>query len=405
MPAFKYQAIDLKGVSSQGLIDADSARAARQLLREQGLVPLQVTGLTEKAAQSIWQRDLWPKKCFSSTQLAVWTRQLSGLVGAGLPLERTLSALLEDAPQRQRDLIANLRSEVNAGHSLAQAMAQHPGEFNKVYRAVIEAGEQSGQFDLVLERLAQDLEADLQLRSKVMAAALYPAVVSLVAVVIVLFLLSTVVPQVATVFQQSGHSLPVLTTVMLSISAAVMFAGWPSLLVLFLAFLLLRRLLKNQKIRIQWDAWWLNLPLLGRLVRSYNGARLANTLATLVGAGVPMLKALQTAADTLSNQALRADTLQALALVREGAPLGLALSEKGRMPALLPMFARLGEQTGQLPKMLAHAAEQLRNEVQRRSMQLATLLEPLLIVAMGVVVLLIVLSVMLPIIELNQLVR
>jgi general secretion pathway protein F len=243
------------------------------------------------------------------------------------------------------------------------------------------------------------------MRSKLLAASLYPAIVSGVALLIVLFLLAYVVPQVAQVFTSTQRSLPALTVAMLFISEVVQ-ATWLAGLVLLLAgMVVLRLLLRQTAFRLAYDQAWLKLPLLGRLSLGYNAARFASTLALLVGAGVPILKALQTAAHTLSNMALREHAMQAIDLVREGAPLASALAQNKRLPGVLSMFARLGEQTGQLPQMLSHAAEHLGEEVQRRAMQLATVLEPLLIVTMGLVVMLIVLAVMLPIIELNQFVQ
>ena len=214
-----------------------------------------------------------------------------------------------------------------------------------------------------------------------------------------------VVPQVAHVFASSKRALPMLTVIMMATSSAVRSYGWLMALGFAGATLVVRLSLANREVRLRFDAAWLRLPILGRLSRSYNAARFASTLAMLAAAGVPILKALQAASETLSNRALRADAQDALVLVREGAPLAAALAQKKRFPPLLAMFSRLGEQTGQLPVMLQRAARQLSAEVQRRAMQLATLLEPLLIVAMGLVVMLIVLAVLLPIIELNQLVR
>jgi general secretion pathway protein F len=214
-----------------------------------------------------------------------------------------------------------------------------------------------------------------------------------------------VVPQVAHVFASSKRALPILTVVMIGVSNFVRSYGWLMLVALGLMVFGTRLALANALVRQKFDATWLTLPILGKLARSYNTARFANTLAMLSAAGVPILKALQAAAETLSNTAMRADALDALVLVREGAPLASALAQKKRFPGLLAMFARLGEQTGQLPLMLQRAARQLGTEVARRAMQLATLLEPLLIVAMGVVVMLIVLAVLLPIIQLNQLVK
>ena len=406
MPAYTYEAISAEGRSRQGVIDAESERAARSLLRQQALIPvkLQAVSVTKTAIKG--DIVLWQARVFSRTDMVVWTRQLASLLAAGLPLERTLSALSEEADTpAKRDLLAQVRSEVNAGAPLAQALAMHPREFDALYVAVIGSGEQSGRLSQVLLQLAEDLEAAHQMRAKLLAASLYPAIVSGVALLIVVFLLAYVVPQVAQVFTSTQRSLPWLTVVMLALSSWVQ-ALWLWLLVAgVMGFLLLKLALRQAEFREQFDAAWLRLPLLGRLSLGYNAARFAGTLALLVGAGVPMLKALQTAAQTLSNTALRANAMQAIELVREGAPLASALSQNKRLPGLLSMFARLGEQTGQLPQMLQHAAKHLSEEVQRRAMQLATILEPLLIVTMGAVVMLIVLAVMLPIIQLNQFVR
>ena len=406
MPAYTYEAISAEGRSRQGVIDAESERAARHLLRQQALIPIKLQAVSVSKTAIKGDIVLWQARVFSRTDMVVWTRQLASLVTAGLPLERTLSALSEEADTpAKRDLLAQVRSEVNAGAPLAQALAMHPREFDALYVAVIGSGEQSGRLSQVLLQLAEDLEAAHQMRAKLLAASLYPAIVSGVALLIVVFLLAYVVPQVAQVFTSTQRSLPWLTVVMLALSSWVQ-ALWLWLLVAgVMGFLLLKLALRQAEFREQFDAAWLRLPLLGRLSLGYNAARFAGTLALLVGAGVPMLKALQTAAQTLSNTALRANAMQAIELVREGAPLASALSQNKRLPGLLSMFARLGEQTGQLPQMLQHAAKHLSDEVQRRAMHLATILEPLLIVTMGAVVMLIVLAVMLPIIQLNQFVR
>ena len=411
MPAFSFDALDAQGQPRKGTIEADTGRAARSLLRAQALVPLAVEllgahpGATAGQAPS-WSERLLTRAVFNSTSLAVWTRQLAALVASGLPLERALAALADEAEdERQHHLVAALRAEVNAGSSFARALAQHPREFSAIYCAVIGAGEASGSLGQVLERLADDLEERLQLRAKLMGAALYPAIVTLVSITIVLFLVAYVVPQVAGVFAGTKRALPFLTVAMLAVSDAVRHYGWALLIALVLIAAGARLALAQEEFRQKFDAAWLRLPLLGRLARGYNAARFASTLAMLAGAGVPILKALQAAAETLGNRALRADALNALVLVREGAPLASALAQHPRFPALLSMFARLGEQTGQLPLMLQRAATQLGTDVQRRALHLATLLEPLLIVAMGLVVMLIVLAVLLPIIQLNQLVK
>ncbi|MDN3921157.1 type II secretion system inner membrane protein GspF [Roseateles violae] len=402
MPAYKYEALNNAGRASSGLIEADNPRAARAMLRTQALVPLSVQPVQQQGLQTGGLK----RRVFSATALAVWTRQLAGLVGSGLPIERALTALADESDDaRQRELLAQLKAEVNAGAPFARALGTAPREFDEVYRGVVAAGEQSGALGQVLEKLADDLEDRQDLRAKLVGAMAYPAIVSLIAVAIVIFLLSYVVPQIATVFTSSKRALPGLTVAMLALSDFVRHWGWAMLAALIGGGVALSLALKRQAFRERFDAGLLGLPLLGRLARGYNAARFAGTLAMLAGAGVPILKALQAAAETLSNSAMRADALDALVQVREGAPLGSALAGKKRFPGILAMFARLGEQTGQLPEMLDRAARQLSTEVQRRAMTAATLLEPLLIVAMGAIVLMIVLAVLLPIIQLNTWVK
>ena len=404
MPAFRFEAVDAAGKTHSGVLEADTARAVRSQLRTRALVPLEVRAV-DGAPQSP-TASAFGRRAFRGTGLTVWTRQLAGLVGAGLPLERALTTLADDAEDpRQRDLVAQLRSEVNAGHSFAHALATAPREFDDVYRAVVGAGEQGGALGQVLDKLADDLEERQALKSKLIGASLYPAIVSGIALLIVIFLVTYVVPQVASVFTSSRRALPLLTVAMLALSQFARDWGWLVALGVaggITALLVLRR---QEAVRLRLDAAWLRLPLVGRLARGYNAARFAGTLAMLAGAGVPILKALQAAAETLGNRAMRADALDALVQVREGAPLASALAAKKRFPGLLAMFARLGEQTGQLPQMLSRAAAQLSGEVQRRAMALATVLEPLLIVAMGAVVMLIVLAVLLPIIQMNAWVK
>lgn len=410
MPAYSFEAIDAKGAARKGVLEAETARAARSALRVQALVPLRVVqvagGANTEQTDAAGGRSHTGRRVLNGAGLAVWTRQLAGLVTASLPLERALTALCEGTQDaRLRDLVAALRAEVNAGNSFAKALSLHPREFSAIYVGVVAAGEHSGSLGLVLERLADDLAQQLELKARLVGAALYPAIVTVVAITIVLFLVAYVVPQVAGVFAGTKKALPWLTVAMLAIGHAVRDWGLPALLVLAAAALTLRQMLRGERIRERFDAAVLGLPLLGSLARGYNAARFATTLAMLAGAGVPILRALQAAAETLGNRAMRADALAALIQVREGAPLATALSRHSRFPGLLAMFARQGEQTGQLPLMLQRAADQLGNEVQRRALRLATILEPTLIVVMGGVVLLIVLAVLLPIIQLNQLVR
>jgi general secretion pathway protein F len=404
MPAYAFEALSADGHTRKGTLEADSVKSARTQLRIQGLVPLSVEAVQVAKAGSAGA--LFARRVLGAQALSVWTRQLAGLVVSGLPLERALASLSSEAESdAERNLVADIRAEVNSGSTFARALSQHPREFSVIYVAVVGAGEQSGNLGLVLEHLAQDLEDQQVLNAKLLGAALYPAIVSLVALAIVLFLVTYVVPQVASVFAGSKRALPFLTVLMLGISDVVRSYGWLMLAALVVGIGGARWALRVPELRYRFDAAWLGLPIIGRLSRSYNAARFASTLAMLAAAGVPILKALQAASDTLNNQAMRRDAQDALVAVREGAPLASALSQKKRFPGLLSMFARLGEQTGQLPVMLQRAASQLSSEVQRRAMQLATLLEPLLIVFMGLVVMLIVLAVLLPIIQMNQLVR
>ena len=413
MPAYSFEALTAEGQTRKGVMQADTAKAARGLLRAQALVPVVVEAVSSGSATFEGQASgkglstsLFTPRVFNTTGLAIWTRQIAGLVSSGLPLERALTSLSDEAQEEaQRNLVATLRSEVNGGATFAKALSQHPREFSGIYTAVIGAGEQSGNLGLVLERLADDLEEQQALKAKLIGAALYPAIVTLVAIVIVMFLLGYVVPQVANVFAGSKRALPLLTVIMLGLGNGVRDYGWFMLLATVVIAIFARLAWTSASFREKFDAFWLELPVLGRLSCGYNAARFASTLAMLAAAGVPILKALQAAADTLSNRAMHADALQILVLVREGAPLASALGQKKRFPGLLGMFARLGEQTGQLPLMLGRAAKQISTEVQRRSIQLATIAEPLLIVAMGLVVMLIVLAVLLPIIQLNQLVK
>ena len=412
MPAYRFEALQADGALRKGTLEADSLKTARTQLRTQQLVPLLVEALASGAAKEVvsdlpwWQRPIGGGRAFSTSERAVWTRQLAGLVGSGLPVERALAALSEEVEdEKQRHLLAAIRADINSGSTLGRALAQFPQEFPAIDRAVIAAGEQSGHLSDVLNQLANDLEDQQVLRAKLLSASLYPAIVSLVALAIVIFLVTSVVPQVAGVFAGTKRQLPGLTVAMLAISDFVRHWGWFMLLMLAGGALAFRVAMRQAALRLRFDAAWLRLPLIGRLARGYNSARFASTLAMLTAAGVPILKALQAAADTLSNQALRADALEALVRVREGAPLGTALAQNARFPGLLSMFARLGEQTGQLPVMLQRAAQQMSGEVQRRAMALATVLEPLLIVAMGGMVMLIVLAVLMPIMQLNQWVK
>ena len=274
---------------------------------------------------------------FTATGLAIWTRQLAGLITSGLPLERALTALTDEAEnERERHLVAALRAEVNAGSSFGKALARFPREFPDIYTAVIGAGEQSGNLGLVLERLADDLEERQALQARLLGAALYPAIVTVVAIAIVLFLVAYVVPQVANVFAGSKRALPFLTVAMLAISDFVRSWGWLALLLLVAGTVVARLALRNEATRERFDAAWLKLPLVGRLSRGYNAARFASTLAMLAGAGVPILKALQAAGRNAGQpgDARRRDGRAGAGARRRAAGLGDGAEEALSRPAV-----------------------------------------------------------------------
>jgi len=406
VPAFRYEAVDAAGSDKKGVVSADSARAARAELRGLGLVPIKVDPIASQVDdQGLTKRSVFGNH-LSTIELALFTRQLASLLEASLPLEQAFSALLEQAERTYvRDLIASIRSEVMGGSSLSDSLAKHPRDFSDIYRALVTSGEQIGQLARVLSRLADYIERRNILVQKVKLAFTYPAIVTVVAFLIVIFLLTYVVPQIVSVFANTKQQLPFLTTVMLGVSDFVRYYGWfVSLAVIALA-IGWRQALKNPALKMRWHTWLLTAPFYGRFERSLNTSRFASTLAITTGSGVPILRALQTSRDTLTNVAMRAQVEEATTSVREGTGLAQALSAHKHFPAMLIHMIRSGEMTGELPAMLERAANAQEQDLERRAMTMAGLLEPALILAMGVVVLLIVLAVLMPIIEINQLVR
>ena len=406
MPAFSYETVDADGATKKGVINADSPRAARAELRTLGLLPISVDPIaTQLDEAGRTKRSAFGDK-LSTVELALFTRQLASLLEASLPLEQAFSALQEQAERDYvRDLIASIRSEVMGGASLSDALAKHPRDFADIYCALVASGEQIGQLARVLSRLADYIERRNALVQKVKLAFTYPAIVTVVAFLIVIFLLTYVVPQIVSVFANTKQKLPFLTVVMLGISDFVRNYGWIVLLAAIGSGFAWHRALKNPAIKLRWHTWLLTAPLYGKFERSLNTARFASTLAITTGSGVPILRALQTSRDTLTNVAMRAQVDTATASVREGVSLARALAVNKHFPAMLIHMIRAGEATGELPPMLERAANAQEQDLERRAMTIAGLLEPALILAMGVVVLLIVLAVLMPIIEINQLVR
>lgn len=405
MPAFRYEAVDAQGANKKGVITADSARAARSELRDLKLVPVLVEQIAAQGADGKTRRALFSDK-MSTTELALFTRQLASLLEAGLPLEQAFSALLDQAERVYiRDLIASVRSEILAGSALSDALKQHPLDFADIYVALVASGEQIGQLSRVLSRLADYIERRNALVQKVKLAFTYPAIVTVVAFAIVIFLLTYVVPQIVSVFANTKQKLPMLTVIMLAISDFVRSYGWLVAIVVVAFAFAWRQALKNPEFKMRWHTWLLVAPMFGKFERSLNTARFSSTLAITTGSGVPILKALQTSRETLSNVAMRAQVEEATNSVREGVSLARALSAHKHFPPMMIHMIRAGEVTGELPAMLERAAAAQEQDLERRALTMANLLEPLLILAMGVVVLLIVLAVLMPIIEINQLVR
>ncbi|AZU57816.1 type II secretion system protein GspF [Ralstonia pseudosolanacearum] len=403
MPAFRYEAADASGRTDRGVIEADSARQARTALRARGLTPLVVDALGAQAAKRAGSRF---GKRLSPQENALVTRQLASLLVAGLPLDEALAALADQAERPYvHELLASIRAEVVGGSSLSVALAQHPRDFPDIYRALVSAGEHSGNLGLVLSRLADYIESRNALTSKIKLAFTYPAIVTVVAFAIVIFLLSYVVPQVVSVFANTKQKLPTLTIIMLWLSDFVRNWGWLAAIVLAALGLLVRKLLQQPALRLSWHRWLLTAPLFGKLVRGYNTARFASTLAILSSAGVPILRGLQAAGETLNNVALKTNVEDAATRVREGTSLARALAAQNQFPPVLVHLIRSGEATGNLPAMLERAAQGEAQELERRTLFLTGLLEPALILTMGIVVLLIVLAVLMPIIEINQLVH
>jgi len=406
MPAFRYEAVDAGGITRKGVLNADSPRAARSDLRLQGLTPLNVEAIAAQVDESGVARSRGFGERLSQVELALFTRQLASLLEAGLPLEQAFTALLEQAERAyMRDLIASIRSEVMGGAPFSAALSRHPRDFAEIYRALVASGEQIGQLARVLARLADYIERRNALVQRVRLAFTYPAIVTVVAFAIVIFLLTYVVPQIVSVFANTKQKLPLLTTMMLAVSDFTRAYGLYVAAILIALWVAWRRALRNPALKLRWHAWLLDAPVYGRFERSLNTARFASTLAITTGSGVPILRALDTSRDTLSNVAMKTLVEDATASVREGASLARALSAQKYFPPMLVHMIRAGEITGELPAMLERAADSQQADLERRALTIAGLLEPVLILAMGLVVLLIVLAVLMPIIEINQLVR
>ena len=411
MTAYRYTAADAQGRETQGVIEADSARQARQALRQQTLIPLRVETVESSSpgTAGVSRRRLPP------AQLAVLTRQFASLLAAALPIADALNVLVEQSEsQSQRELLASIRTEVRGGLPLSAALGRHARQFPPIYRALIAAGEESGRLGSVMGALADYLEERARLQQKITLAFVYPVILTSVSVLVVVFLLTYVVPQVVEVFSQTHQALPLITRIMIGISGFLRSDGWILAILLVAAGLGAQRALRVPGVRLAWHRRLLRLPVIGALVRSLDTARFASTLAILSGSGVPMLRSLQAASETMANLALQTRVELAIQRVREGSSLaralrahvgdGQAAGERLFPPVLIHMIGS-GETTGKLPEMLGRAADMHAREAERRTLMFTSLLEPALILVMGLIVMLIVLAVLMPIIEINQLAR
>ncbi|MEC5388140.1 type II secretion system inner membrane protein GspF [Uliginosibacterium sp. H3] len=399
MAAFSYQALDPQGSESSGTLEADNARHARTVLRERGLYPTSITPLGEN--QKGQQRLR-----VSTAELCLLTRQLSALLSAKLTVEQALLAVSEQTDKpAARSLLAAVRSEVMSGYSLRAALDRFDDAFPVIYRASVSAGEKSGQLPYVMEMLATYLEQQDALRRKMLQALLYPAIVTCVAMMVIIGLMTYVVPRVAEVFVQSHQTLPLLTRLLIGASDFLRNWGLWLLLLIVAAVFAFRHALRDDAVRRRWHRWLLGLPMLGRHLRSLDTARFASTLAILVSAGVPLLAGLDAGRQVMKCLPLKDAVALAADRVREGSSLSAAMRQARTFPPLLIHMLASGEATGDLSTMLARCASLQQAEVENRSLTLTTLLEPLLLLGMGGSVLLIVLAVMQPIIELNSLVK
>jgi general secretion pathway protein F len=402
--AYEYSALDAKGRQTKGLIEGDTPRHARQLLRERGLSPLEVREVAEgkQSGPSLFSRG----GSLTSTELSLFTRQLATLARSGLPLDEALTAVSEQSEgKRVKRIALGVRAGVVEGNSLAHSLEQFPNAFPTLFRATVEAGEQSGQLDYILERLADYVERRQQMQQKVVLAAVYPAILTLVAITVVVLLLTYVVPQVVDVFTSIDAQLPRLTTTLIATSDFLRVNGIYLLIALVAFALAFARMMRGAAFQRRVHALILRLPLIGRLVRGANTGRFTRTLGILFGSGVPILDAMRIGTQVVSNLPMRDAIEVAASKVREGASLSRSLSASKLFPPITVHLIASGESSGKLDDMLDRAAENQEREVETLVAAMMGVFEPVLILVMGGIVLLIVLAILLPIFDLNTLVQ
>jgi general secretion pathway protein F len=407
MGAFEYVAVDSNGRESKGVIEGDTPRHVRQLLRERALLPVAVKEVAEQSSATGSRRfGIGSQRGLSAADLALVTRQFATLVRSALPLEEALLAVSQQTDKpRVRSIMLGVRARVMEGHPLADGLAEFPGSFPEIYRATVAAAEQSGHLDSVLERLADYTESRQELRQRTMGALLYPVLLFFVCIGIVVFLLATVVPKITAVFENKEATLPLLTVALIGASHFLRAYGIYLAIAIGAAIFGFTRWLRIESNRARWHAFLLRLPLIGKAVRGSNAARFARTLSTLTASTVPVLEALRISGEVVTNLPMRNAVTDAAVRVREGAPIGRSLGQSRLFPPMLIHLISSGESSGELEEMLERAATHQERELDAILQGVVGLLGPLMILVMGGLVLMIVLAMLMPIFQLNQLVR
>ena len=404
MGAFEFTALDAGGKERTGILEGDTPRHIRQLLREQQLLPVAVTEVAQKEAKR--QRSFSFLRRVSTADLTLFTRQLATLVRAGLPLEESLLAVSQQTEKpRVQSIVLGVRARVMEGHTLADGFAEFPRVFPEIYRATVAAGEQSGHLDDVLERLAEYTETRELIRQKVLAALLYPIVLTVMCFGIVSLLLVFVVPKVVAVFVAQKAQLPLITRLLIAVSAFLRSNGIYLLIAAVIAWVLFQRWQRDPAAKRHFQRLQLRTPLVGKLTRGFNTARFTRTFSILAASAVPVLEALRISAGVVTNLPMRDAVTDAAARVREGAPIGRSLAASRQFPPMTIHLISSGESSGQLEHMLERAAISQERELDGLLSALVGLLGPLLIVVMGLFVMGIVFAMLLPIFEINQLIH
>jgi general secretion pathway protein F len=402
--AFEYTAVDAGGRERKGVLEGDTARAVRQMLRDQSLLPVTVSEVAQTESRRR-TANFTVRRGVSASDLSLLTRQIATLVHSGLPLEEALLAVSEQTEKpRIRSIVMGVRAKVMEGHTLADGLGDFPAVFPELYRATVAAGEQSGHLDTVLERLADYTESREQLRSRTVTAMLYPVMLFVVCVGIVSILLTFVVPKIVKQFENSKAELPILTKCLIAVSDFLRNWGLLVLALLIIAIIAFVRWLRDPAARRRFHSFLLRIPLFGKVVRGTNTARFARTFATLTSSAVPVLEALRIAGEVVTNLPMRDAVQDAAARVREGAPIGRSLGTSKMFPPMMIHLIASGETSGELETMLDRAATNQEREMDAILSAVVGLLGPLMILVMGGFVLLIVLAMLLPIFQLNQLI-